>query len=181
MSMTFRSITLIGMVALVAAACSSTGGAASAPPAASTAASVAPSGAAPSSAAPSEAAPSSPAAAGVALAIADSTHGKILVDGAGKTLYGFTPDEAGTPTCNDQCADNWPPLLADDAAAVSLGAGLDTSKLSVVDRADGDKQVKYGEYPLYYFANDGSAGDTNGQGLNSKWYVMSPEGEVVKN
>src|SRR5699024_9720698 len=95
MSNTFRSILLIGTLALLAAACSSSGGAAaSAPPAAS----VAPSEAAPSSAAPSEAAPSSPAAGGVSLAVADSSHGKILVDGAGKTLYGFTPDEAGTPT-----------------------------------------------------------------------------------
>ncbi|HET7168818.1 MAG TPA: hypothetical protein VFI69_06410 [Candidatus Limnocylindrales bacterium] len=177
MSHTFRSILLIGTLALMAAACSSSGGgAASAPPAASVAPSVAP-----SEATPSEVAPSSPAAAGVSLAVADSSHGKIVVDGAGKTLYGFTPDEAGTPTCYDQCAANWPPVLADDAAAVSLGTGLDTSKLSVVDRTDGSKQVKYGEYPLYYFAADASAGDTNGQGLNSKWYVMSPEGEIVKN
>ena len=30
--------------------------------------------------------------------------------------------------------------------------------------------------PLYYFAKDAKAGDTNGQGLNGKWFVASPTG-----
>ncbi|HEV8282611.1 MAG TPA: hypothetical protein VGQ02_12170 [Candidatus Limnocylindrales bacterium] len=175
-----RSLLLPSVVAMAAivAACSSGGGATTAPSVA--APSVAPSSAAPASVAPSESAAASPAAGAVSLALADSTFGKIIVDGAGKTLYMFTPDEGGTPTCYDDCAGSWPALKADDVAQVSVGAGLDASKLSVVDRTDGGKQVKYGEYPLYYFAKDAAAGDVNGQGIGDKWYVVGADGEPIK-
>jgi predicted lipoprotein with Yx(FWY)xxD motif len=176
-----RSLLLPSVVAMgaIVAACSSGGGATTAPSVA--APSVAPSSAAPASVAPSESAAASPAAGAVSLALADSTLGKVIVDGAGKTLYMFTPDEGGTPTCYDQCAANWPALTADDVAQVSVGAGLDSSKLSVVDRTDGGKQVKYGEYPLYYFAKDAAAGDVNGQGAgDGKWWVVGADGEPIK-
>ena len=38
--------------------------------------------------------------------------GKALVDGKGMTLYIFDKDTAGASNCNDQCAINWPPLMA---------------------------------------------------------------------
>ena len=160
---------LIATAAIVAA-CSS--------PAAS------PSAAAPSvapSEAPASEAPASEApAAAVELKLAESDLGQIITDGAGKTLYGFTPDEAGTPTCYDGCAEAWPPVLADDASAVTVASGLDASKLSTVDRTDGGKQLKYGTWTLYYFANDAAAGDTKGQGLNDVWYVIGADGELIK-
>jgi predicted lipoprotein with Yx(FWY)xxD motif len=160
---------LFATVAIVAA-CSSGGGASSAPSAAAPSASASE---APASEAPSE---SASAAAGTEIKLADSSLGQIIVDAEGKTLYMFTPDEAGTPTCYDQCATAWPPLTAE----VTAGTGLDASKLTVVDRTDGSKQVKYGNWPLYYFANDAAAGDTNGQGLNDKWYVVGADGEPIK-
>jgi predicted lipoprotein with Yx(FWY)xxD motif len=166
-------------IAAIAAACSSSGGAATQAPAPSAAASVAPVASTAPSAAASAAA--SPAAAGTGLALADNALGKIIVDGAGKTLYLFLNDEGGTPSCYDQCASNWPPLTAADVASVTVGTGLDASKVSLVDRTDGTRQVKYGEYPLYYFKNDAAAGDANGQGLNSKWYVVGADGEAIKN
>ena len=43
---------------------------------------------------------------------ADTSKGKALVDGKGMTLYVFDHDTAGTSNCNDQCAINWPPLMA---------------------------------------------------------------------
>jgi predicted lipoprotein with Yx(FWY)xxD motif len=174
-----RSLLLPSFVAIavIVAACSSGSGATTAP---SVAAPTTAASEAPASEAPSESAAASPAAGAISLALADSTHGKIIVDGQGKTLYMFTPDEGGTPTCYNDCATAWPALKADDAAAVTVGAGLDQSKVTVVDRTDGGKQVKYGEYPLYYFANDAAAGDVNGQGLNDKWYVVGADGEPIK-
>ncbi len=169
---------LLSAVAVVAA-CSS-GGAAS-PSAA--APSVEASASAPASEAPSESAAASesaPAAAAVELKVAESDLGQIITDGAGMTLYGFTPDEAGTPTCYDDCATAWPPVLADDAAAVTVGTGLDASKLSTVARTDGGSQLKYGTWTLYYFANDSAAGDTKGQGLNEVWFVIGADGELIK-
>jgi predicted lipoprotein with Yx(FWY)xxD motif len=41
-------------------------------------------------------------------------------------------------------------------------------------RTDGATQVTYNGAPLYYFAGDGKAGDTNGQGLNGVWFVAAP-------
>jgi predicted lipoprotein with Yx(FWY)xxD motif len=169
---------LLAVIAIVAA-CSSPSGAAS-PSAA--APSVAPSEA-PASEAPASEAPASEApAAGMVteLKVAESSLGQIITDGAGMTLYGFTPDEAGTPTCYDDCAAAWPPALADDATAVTAGAGLDASKLSTVDRTDGGKQLKYGTWTLYYFAKDAAAGDVKGQGLNDVWYVIAPSGDLIK-
>jgi predicted lipoprotein with Yx(FWY)xxD motif len=172
-----RSLLLPALLATAAivAACSSGGGATTAP-------SVAAPSAAPSSEAPASEAPASsaPAAGAVELKVADSALGQIITDGAGMTLYGFTPDEAGTPTCYDDCATAWPPVLAEDASAVTVGTGLDASKLSTVDRTDGGKQLKYGTWTLYYFANDAAAGDTNGQGRNDVWYVIAPSGDLIK-
>ena len=178
MHSTLRPLFLIlGIVALLAA-CSTpaatTSPSVAAPSVAAT--SEAPSEA-PSAAPPSEAPPS--AAADATIALATNTLGEIIVDAEGMTLYGFTPDTAGVSTCYDDCATAWPPLLVTDAAAASVGAGLDATKLTTVDRTDGTKQVKYGDWPLYHFANDAAAGDTNGQGLNNVWYVVDATGELV--
>lgn len=127
------------------------------------------------SAAPSAAASEPAADGGGGIALADNALGKILVNGAGLTLYAFTPDSAGTPTCYDTCAQNWPPATGD----ISAGAGLDASLLTTVDRTDGSTQLKYGDWPLYLFAGDQAAGDTNGQGLNSKWYVIGADGKLI--
>ena len=36
-------------------------------------------------------------------------------------------------------------------------------------------QVAINGSPLYYFAKDAKAGDTNGQGVGGKWFVASPD------
>jgi predicted lipoprotein with Yx(FWY)xxD motif len=166
----------------IVAACTS-GGASPSVAAPSVAAS--PSAEASESAEPSESAEASESASAapagaVSLALADSDLGQIIVDGEGKTLYMFQPDEAGTPTCYDECAENWPPVLADDPASVTVGEGLDATKLSVVPRTDGGSQLKYGTWTLYYFANDAAPGDTNGQGLQDVWWVIGANGEPIK-
>ena len=155
----------VALIAIVAA-CSSSG--------------ASPSAAAPSAAAPS-AAPSAAAsapAAGTTIALANSSLGKILVDSKGMTLYMFDPDAAGTPTCYDACATNWPALLADGTP--TAGTGLDAAKLATVDRTDGGKQVKFGTWPLYYFAADAAAGDTKGQGQGGVWWVVGADGAPIK-
>jgi predicted lipoprotein with Yx(FWY)xxD motif len=173
MQSTLRPLFLVlGIVALLAA-CST--------PAASTAPSVAPPSVAAPSDAPSEAPPSEApsAAADATIALATNALGEIIVDAEGKTLYAFTPDTAGESTCYDDCATNWPPLLATDGEMPAAGTGLDATKLTTVARTDGTMQVKYGDWPLYYFANDAAAGDTNGQGVGTKWYVVDAAGELI--
>jgi predicted lipoprotein with Yx(FWY)xxD motif len=129
------------------------------------------------SSAPSAAAPSEAPAAAATVALADSPLGKILVDAAGKTLYMFEKDTDGTPTCYDDCATNWPALVVPGAATAGDGV---TAALTTVARTDGAMQVKAGEFPLYYFAADAAAGDTNGQGVGGIWFVVGADGEPIK-
>ncbi|HEY4227421.1 MAG TPA: hypothetical protein VGM49_03715 [Candidatus Limnocylindrales bacterium] len=148
---------------LVLAACSSSGGATTAP----------------SIAAPSAAASEAPSAAagGVTVNLADSTLGKVLADGSGKTLYMFTPDSADKSACTGDCASNWPPLTSD--AAPTAGTGLDASKFTTVARDDGTKQVVFNGHPLYFFAGDKAAGDTSGEGVGGKWFVIGADGNQI--
>ena len=66
--------------------------------------------------------------------VAPTDLGDVMVDEGGLTLYGFTKDADGQPTCAGDCADAWPPLLVDGA---ELPAGLDPAIFSVVERDDG--------------------------------------------
>ncbi len=121
-----------------------------------------------------------PTAGGAAtVQLASSSLGQILVGGNGKTLYGFTPDVgAAAPTCVDGCAATWPPLTVTGSA--TAGTGVDQAKLTTVQRADGSTQVKYGDYPLYYYAPDTAAGQTAGQGVGGKWYVVGANGQLIQ-
>ncbi|MFG3146100.1 SCO0930 family lipoprotein [Streptomyces sp. NPDC048243] len=111
------------------------------------------------------------------LAVTESTKlGKVLTDGAGMTLYRFDKDTAEPPksSCDGACATAWPPVPADGAEAA---AGVDKSLLGEVTRADGTKQLTVAGWPMYRFAKDTKAGDTNGQGVGGTWYVSAPNGK----
>lgn len=107
--------------------------------------------------------------------LADTDLGEILVDADGRSLYLFVPDGQGESTCYDTCAENWPPV----PAAASVGDGLDAGLLGTTERTDGTTQATYDGWPLYLFAGDAAAGDTNGQGLNDVWYVLDAAGQAV--
>lgn len=112
------------------------------------------------------------------VAVADSDHGEILVDGEGMTLYLFTNDTDGTSTCTDACATTWPALTVDGEA--TAGDGADESLLSTTERDDGAMQVTYNGKPLYHYSGDTAAGETKGQGVGGRWYVVSPEGDAIE-
>src|SRR3954447_2778292 len=170
-----RSFALLGAIVLVAACSSSTSSSA---PSASAAGSTAASASAGGSAAASggAAAAARPPIGGVALAT--SPLGQIVTDDKGMTLYAFTKDTAGTSVCYDKCAAAWP--AATVTGSVNAATGLDASKFTTVDRTDGTKQVKFGQWPLYYFAGDKAPGDTKGQALNDVWWVVDANGQLIK-
>lgn len=124
-----------------------------------------------------ESPPADDAAAEATLLVASSELGDILTDAEGMTLYMFMPDENGEPTCYDDCAATWPALEAEGDP--TAGDGVDRSLLGTVERTDGATQVTYNDMPLYYFAQDEAAGDTNGQGVGDVWWVVAPSGEPV--
>ena len=115
-------------------------------------------------------------AAGATVAIASSDLGDIVVDGEGRTLYMFVPDDGGEPTCTDACAETWPVL----EGPATAGEGVDAALLSTATHPSGATQVTYGDWPLYHFANDAAPGDVNGQGVNDVWFVVGPDGEPIR-
>ena len=121
-----------------------------------------------------------PAAAGsVTLQVVNNDQlGKFLADGSGMTLYMFTKDTKDTSNCYDKCATAWPPLLQSDKPAVK--EGVDASLLGTTTRKDGAVQVTYAGMPLYYYFKDKAAGDVTGQKNNDVWYVVAPDGAVIK-
>lgn len=108
--------------------------------------------------------------------LVDSDLGQILTSD-GRTLYTFAPDDGGASTCYDDCATNWPPLLAD--SEVTAGDGLDASLFGTVARDDGGEQVTVDGWPLYFFSGDAAAGDVNGQGVGDVWYAVGPDGTAI--
>jgi predicted lipoprotein with Yx(FWY)xxD motif len=112
-----------------------------------------------------------------ALKVADSDFGQILTDSEGRSLYAFTKDTDGQSTCNAGCEENWPPLLADGKPSGSADVN---GALKTVSREDGTKQVVIGKWPLYYFAGDNAPSDTQGQGVNDVWFLVGPDGKLVK-
>lgn len=107
---------------------------------------------------------------------ASTDLGDVLVDADGLTLYGFTPDTNGIPTCEDDCAAAWPPLTVDSD---ELPSGLDPNVFTVVERSDGTFQLSAGNQPLYRYSGDSAPGDVNGQGVADVWFAVSPEGELI--
>lgn len=105
--------------------------------------------------------------------IADnSTFGKILTDSKGMSLYFFSKDTKETSLCLDGCLDNWPVFYQE---TITVDAGLNVSDFATITRTDGSKQTTYKGWPLYYFANDNNAGETNGDKVNNVWFIAKPD------
>jgi predicted lipoprotein with Yx(FWY)xxD motif len=160
----------IVLTSLLIAACSGSGSGTTAPSASS----------APSAAA-SSAAPSGSAAAGgdeyeIKTGTAAAITGKFLTGEDGKTLYIFKKDTQGSgkSTCSGDCAAKWPAFTVDDGEQATAGDGVTATKITMITRDDGSKQVAYDGWPLYYFASDSAAGDVNGQGVGNVWFVATP-------
>ena len=102
----------------------------------------------------------------------DATLGKILTDADGMSLYFFSLDTKDNSECLDGCLDAWPVFYKED---ITLDTGLDAADFATIDRTDGSKQTTYQGWPLYYFANDNAAGDTNGDDVNNVWYIAKPD------
>lgn len=173
-----RLLWLIGLPIFLAA-CGAPGGLYGSAPAASTAPSTA--GAAPSATAPAAtvvatSTPAPPAAPASVLATQNARLGTILTNAQGRTLYYFVPERGGKIVCSSSaCVGYWPPSLA-TAGNPTGGAGV-TGQLGLIARGGGAQQITYNTWPMYTFAGDSAAGQTNGQGVvafGGKWLVATP-------
>lgn len=108
-----------------------------------------------------------------------SKYGTVLFNQDGQVVYAFENDTANTSNCSGECADFWPPVLA-DGAPHAMG-DLDSTKLGTIARPDGSSQVTYNGWPLYYM--DEPAGEIHCQDMDmhgGKWWVVDAAGDPVK-
>jgi predicted lipoprotein with Yx(FWY)xxD motif len=106
--------------------------------------------------------------------------GEVLVNSKGHTLYMFARDKNGKSSCSGSCAKFWPPYL--QHGKVTAGSGVKASLLGTTRRSNGSMQITYKKHPLYGFALDKKAGQTNGEGnvaFGGKWYAVSAKGAAV--
>lgn len=100
----------------------------------------------------------------------DTAIGTVWVAGEDNlTLYILPNDSPNTVTCVDACADAWPPLTTEFTGTVASGP------FGRIERPDGSIQWTYKGYPLYFYRDDVTSADTNGEGLGNQWFVARPD------
>ncbi|MDW7693620.1 hypothetical protein R9C00_02605 [Flammeovirgaceae bacterium SG7u.111] len=115
--------------------------------------------------------------------ISNGSFGNILVNQKNQSLYFFAGDVTGTSNCNGGCAEVWPPLVG-EVNDMEFGGGLDKSDFSTTVREDGQKQITYKGWPLYYFSPEGDGeletpNEISGDGKNGVFYVGKPDYTVM--
>jgi predicted lipoprotein with Yx(FWY)xxD motif len=104
---------------------------------------------------------SSSSSSAVVVNSASNSLGTILVDSQGMTLYHLSGEVNGKFICTGSCLSVWHPLTVPAGSEPSGEVG----SLGTVKRPEGTMQVTYKGTPLYTFAQDKQAGETNGQGI----------------
>jgi len=114
--------------------------------------------------------------------------GNYLVDSKFRSVYHFSLDHIGTGfteadfqiSCYDQCAIDWPPVLAtSENSLLTVGFGLNQSLIGSRMRTDGTMQLTYNNIPLYYYREDSYPGDILGHNLFTNggyWYLVNTMG-----
>lgn len=115
----------------------------------------------------------------VDLKTASSSKGEIVVDGKGMSVYYFTKDvkDSGKSNCTGDCLVAWPPVLTTNETPKVEGV---TGKVGTIDTPDGKKQVTIEGMPVYLWEKDKAPGDITGQGVGNVWYLVAPDGTMIK-
>jgi len=116
-----------------------------------------------------------------ALTVRSSSFGRILFDGRGFVLYGFTKDPKGKSVCSGACATSWPPYVL--KGRLLAGKGITKSLLGTTRRADGTRQVTYAGRPLYHYVGDRRPGQIlcqNVREFGGLWLVLRSRGALVR-
>jgi len=117
-------------------------------------------------------------ASGSTLGTASTSLGTIVVDGTGMTAYMYDKDTKGAKqsVCTGSCATFWPAIESTSTTPTVTGV---TGTVGTITGVDGKPQMTLDGWPLYTFAQDAKAGDTNGQGYGGIWWVLSPAGAPI--
>jgi predicted lipoprotein with Yx(FWY)xxD motif len=115
------------------------------------------------------------------LRISTTERGMFIVDAKGRSLYAFSGDEGGQPACLSKCEAVWPPAVVDRLPGVETG--IDVSRLAIITRADGKRQLSYANRPLYYAESDHQPGDTwghNAMSFSGRFTLVAPNGDPLQ-
>lgn len=109
--------------------------------------------------------------------------GMILVNGRGRTLYGFTKDAKNKDRCATTagCPGVWPAVTSHGKP--TAGRGVQRSKLSTITLSNGSHQVTYAGHPLYTYVGDSSAGETDYVGagqFGGTWLAVNSAGKLIR-
>jgi len=125
----------------------------------------------------------SPAGAASPVTVKLVTHGtlgKILVNGAGMTVYIYTADSANKSVCTGTCASAWPPVTVPKGTKPKGGPGV--KGLSTVS-VGGKLQLTWDKHPLYTYVLDTGAGVVNGNAVkegSGVWYAATVKNANIK-
>ena len=89
------------------------------------------------------------------LTVKSSRFGRILFDGRGYVLYGFTADGRNGSNCRGACAAAWPPLIVRSRAAVRTTVPGIRGRFGVIKRPNGKLQLTNNRLPVYTYAHEG--------------------------
>ena len=116
------------------------------------------------------------------LIVRSTQYGRVLFDGRGRVLYGFTRDRRGGPSrCYGACATAWPVYFS-RGTVVHVGPGVKRSLIGRTKRRDGRVQFTYNGWPLYFYAHEGP-GEVLCQNVDEYgglWLVVRPNGTLVR-
>lgn len=115
--------------------------------------------------------------------VTNGTFGKILVNQKNQSIYFFASDVSGESNCNGGCADVWPAVTG-DVYDLALDSELNRSDFNTITRADGQKQITYKGWPLYYFSPEGDGilenpGEVLGDGRGGVFHVAKPDYSIL--
>jgi predicted lipoprotein with Yx(FWY)xxD motif len=114
-----------------------------------------------------------------AVITAKSQYGPMLYDASGQPIYLFDAERGTTPSCYQDCAGAWPPVLTEGPPRAGKGTREDL--LGLTTRRDGSTQVTYAGHPLYYYAHEGKY-QVLCHGVDEfggTWLVVRPDGTTA--
>ena len=113
--------------------------------------------------------------------LSDESYCRILFDGRGFVVYGFTRDLRGKSACSGTCARAWPPYVVKSPPRAGLGVAA--RLMGTPKRNDGSLQVTYAGRPLSYYIGDRKPGQILCQNVTEfggVWRVVHPNGRLVR-
>jgi predicted lipoprotein with Yx(FWY)xxD motif len=115
----------------------------------------------------------------LALRVVNTSAGRMVVTGGGLTAYVYLPDQThpSVTTCRGDCANDWPPVVV--TGRVPAVEGIGKSRIGMVRRPDGTRQVTLNGYPMYRFAADRRPGDLRGESVGEMWFAIDPQGNFL--